>query len=356
MIYVGIHQHIVGVNVSDALQAFGTRWNKKTKSKVVLDPEDEVLNLDFIPLGIPAVDLMLGGGMPRGRTTVFIGEEQSGKTLLAQLTIAAAQRQGGTAIFFDIERTYNPKWFSLTGVDTSPDRLIVVHPENLEQGFDMVVDALKQTKPDVIVMDSVSAMVPKDVLKATMEEKDFRGLDAKKITAGVKKVTQYNQNTVLIIINQLRISMGVVYGNPESQPGGKGLRFHTSLRVRVRRGAKLTTATESDKKDEDGFLLSDDKDARQLGFIMRLRVEKNKCAPIDWEGCDIKFFFNGTIDSTGSLINLAIRQGIIEATGSWFKLPGVDEKLHGLGAVEKMIREDEDLKNRLVTEITEQED
>ncbi|KKL19532.1 hypothetical protein LCGC14_2464500, partial [marine sediment metagenome] len=224
-------------------------------------------------------DLMLGGGIPRGRTTVFIGEEQSGKTLLSQLAIAAAQRQGGIAMFFDIERTFDAKWFARTGVDLDPEKLIVVHPENLEQGFDMVVDALIKVKPDIIVMDSVSAMVPKDVLKVTMEEKDFRGLDAKKITAGIKKATQYNQDTALIIINQLRVNMGVVYGNPESQPGGKGLKFHTSLRVRVRRGAKLTTATEDGERDEDGFLLSDDKDARELGSCCGCAPRRTSARP-----------------------------------------------------------------------------
>jgi len=338
------------------LKAWGERWDSKLKLKVAYDPTDKALTPGVVPLEIPAVDIMLGGGIPLGRTTILIGEPSSGKTLLAQLVIASAQRRGGRAMFFDIERTFDAKWFARTGVDLDPEKLIVVHPENLEQGFDMVVDALIKVKPDIIVMDSVSAMVPKDVLKVTMEEKDFRGLDAKKITAGIKKATQYNQDTALIIINQLRVNMGVVYGNPESQPGGKGLRFHTSLRVRVRRGAKLTTATEDGKRDADGFLETDDKDARLLGFIMRLRAEKNKCAPIDWEGCDIKFFFDGTVDSTGSLITLAQQRGIIEVTGSWFKLLGVEKKLHGLPAVEEAIREDEDLKARLVAEIQGQED
>ncbi len=341
---------------NDGFEAFGKRWNKKAGTEVVFDPENEILNPDAIPLGMIAVDLMLGGGIPRGRTTVFIGEEQSGKTLLSQLVIASAQRQGGRAMFFDIERTYDADWFALTGVDTSPAMLSVVRPANLEQGFDMVVDALKNVKPDVIVMDSVSAMVPKDVLKVAMEEKDFRGLEARKITAGVKKVTQYNQTTALIIINQLRVSMGVVYGNPESQPGGKGLKFHTSLRVRVRRGARLTTATESDRRDDDGFLPDDDKDAGHLGFVMKLRTEKNKCAPIDWEGCELKMFFNGVVDSTGSLVTLATKRGIIEATGGYYKLPGVEKKVHGLGSVEKMIRSDEGLKDRLVTEIRDEGD
>ncbi len=347
---------------SDGFGAFGKRWNSKASTEVVFDPENPILEADAVPLGMPAIDLMLGGGIPRGRTTVFIGEEQSGKTLLSQLVIAAVQRQGGTAMFFDIERTYDPKWFAMTGVDMDPDKLIVVHPENLEQGFDMVVDALIKVKPDVIVMDSVSAMVPKATMKdergklVEMAEKDFRGLEARKITAGIKKITQYNQTTALIIINQLRVQMGVVFGNPESQPGGKGLKFHTSLRVRVRRGAKLTTATEGGKRDDDGFLLAEDKNARQLGFIMKLRVEKNKCAPIDWLGREIKVFFDGTIDSTGWLIDLAVQHGVVEVTGGYYKLPGLDKKVHGLIAVDKLILGDEDIKERLVAGIRDREE
>ncbi len=599
--------------MSDALRSFGTRWNKKTKSEVAFEPEAEVLSPEAVPLDIPAVDLMLGGGIPRGRTSILIGEPSSGKTLLSQLVIAAAQRAGGTAMFFDIERcvtaghrilttdlrwvpvetlqlgdkilgfeekavggqgsrrrfaigevtsnesfeaeaweliledgstlvcteahkwlvydkgnasrsrpggsvywatpkffkksdlpilkkafepwedddrdrsigwlagffdgegtlyqhkrsddrgtvtvsakqnegvvaecvrqllhdhsfrfsengdrclefgirggldetlrflglirpvrllkkldvsklgsvptaarvkvvsakkigrrmfyglsttcktyfaegfcahnTYDAKWFALTGVDISPEKLLVVRPESMEQTFDMVIDALKKVKPAVIVVDSIPAMVPQDVMKASMEDKDFRGLSARKITEGVAKATQYNNETALIFLNQLRINMGVKFGNPESMPGGKGLKFHASLLVRVRRGTWLTTATEGDK-DEDGFsTLEDDKDAKRIGFMLRLRTEKNKCAP-PWQDCALKFFFNGVIDPLGSLIHLAQQRGIIEVTGSWFKLPGVEAKLHGLGAVEEAIREDEELKARLVTEIQGQD-
>ncbi len=341
--------------MSDALQSFGKRWNTKTKSEVAFEPEAEILSPEAVPLDIPAVDLMLGGGIPRGRTSILIGEPSSGKTLLSQLVIAAAQRHGGIAMFFDIERTYDAKWFALTGVDTDPEKLLVVRPESMEQTFDMVIDALKKVKPAVIVVDSIPAMVPQDMMKASMEDKDFRGLSARKITEGVAKATQYNNETALIFINQLRINMGVKFGNPESMPGGKGLRFHASLLVRVRRGTWLTTATEGDK-DEDGFTtLEDGKDAKRIGFMLRLRTEKNKCAP-PWQECELKFFFNGTIDPLGSLIHLAQQRGIIEVTGSWFKLPGIEKKFHGLPAVEEAIREDEELKAKLVTEIQGQED
>ncbi|KKL04075.1 hypothetical protein LCGC14_2619720, partial [marine sediment metagenome] len=242
--------------MNDVLRSFGQRWNRKTKSEVAFEPEAEVLNPDAVPLDIPAVDLMLGGGMPRGRTSIFIGESSAGKTLLSQLVMAAAQRAGGIAMFFDIERTYDAKWFALTGVDTSPEKLLVVRPESLEQGFDMICDALKKVKPEVIVVDSIPAMVPMDVMKKEMTDRDFRGLEARKITAGVKKATQFNQTTALIFINQLRVNMGVTYGNPESMPGGKGLKFPASIIVRVRRGTWLTDVSEKgDDKDEDGFTM-----------------------------------------------------------------------------------------------------
>ena len=348
---------------TNGLEAFGKRWNKKAGAEVAFDPEDETLNPDAVSLDIPAVDMMLGGGMPRGRTTVVIGEPSSGKTLLAQLTIAAAQRRGGRAMFFDVERTYDPKWFALTGVDTGPEKLLVVRPRSLEQGFDMVTDALENVRPEVLVVDSIPAMVPQAMMTdergrpVEMAKKDFRGLTARKITEGVAKATQYNQTTALVFINQLRVNMGVKFGNPESMPGGKGLKFHASLIMRVRAGKWLTTATEGDREtDEDGFAtLEDDKDARRVGFVLRLRTEKNKCAP-PWQDCDLKFFFSGAVDPMGSLIHLAVQRGVIEAAAGYYTLPGVDKKVHGLPAVEKAIRGDEGLKDRLVTEIRDQEE
>ena len=345
-----------------ALEAFGQRWNKKAKAEVAFDPEDSVLNPDAISLDIPAVDMMLGGGMPRGRTSIFIGEPSSGKTLLTQLSIAAAQRRGGRAMFFDIERTYDARWFALTGVDTGPDKLLVARPRSLEQCFDMVTDALENVKPDILVVDSIPAMVPQAMMHdergkpVEMAKKDFRGLTARKITEGVAKATQYNQTTALVFINQLRINMGVTFGNPESMPGGKALKFYASLIMRVRKGKWLTTATESkDGFDEEDFTsLEDEKDARRIGFVLRLRTEKNKCAP-PWQDCDLKFFFNGAIDPMGSLIHLAIQRGVIEAVGGFYTLPGVAKKMHGIDAVEAAIRADEALKDRLVTEIRERD-
>ena len=332
--------------MSETLDEWGKRWNKKTRTEVVFDPRDEELDPGVIPLEIPAVDQLLGGGFPRGLTTILVGEPSSGKTLLSQLVIASAQRQGGTAVFFDIERSYHERWFRLTGVDTSPEKLRVVRPRNLEQAFDMVCDILEKVRPDVVVVDSIPALVPKAMLTAEMDKSDFRGVSARKVTEGIAKVTQYNRSTALIFINQLRVSMGVKFGNPESMPGGKALRFYSSLLVRVRRGKWLTDA-EVDA-DELDFTDVDEKDAKRIGFMLKLRTEKSRLAP-PFQECELRFTFDGAVDWVGSLVHLALTRGVIgQPSTGYFTLPGEEAKVHGRIALEERIREDGELRAKLV--------
>jgi recombination protein RecA len=258
-----------------SLSEWGKVWNTKTKRSATFDPEDDDLIPEALSTEIPALDAMLGGGFCRGRTTTIFGEPSSGKTLLSQLLIAAAQRQGGRAMFFDVERTYDPRWFRMTGVDTDYEKLIVVRPANLEQSFDMLSDALVKVKPDVIVVDSIPAMVPKAILDADMEKQDFRGVHARKITEGMGQCTQDNTNTVLVFINQTRIAMNVRFGSPESLPGGKGIRFYSSVLLRTRRGTWLYDSGEGTDMDE----WEEDTEKPKIGFTLKLRAEKNKLAP-----------------------------------------------------------------------------
>ncbi len=340
---------------NQSLEDWSSEWNKKTKADVVFDPDDDILTPGVIPFDIPAVDLMLGGGIPKGRTTMFFGEKSTGKTLLAQLAIAQAQKQNPDckAIFFDIECTFSPPWAALTGVDTSKKSLRVIRPRSLEQTFDMICGALADVHPDIIVVDSIPALVPAAMLDADMEKQDFRGLSARKITEGISKATQFNQDTALIFINQLRTDMGVTFGNPERLPGGKGLKFHVSLMVRTRRGAWLTDVdVPEDELPDLDTVLESDKEPKRIGFMLRLRTEYNKLAPPQ-QSASLRFTFDGQVDPIGSLVHLAIQRGVIEAARSFYTVPTVDKKLHGLGAVEKLLKGDEELKERIIQAVKE---
>jgi len=326
---------------NDSLTTFAARWNKKAQT--AFNPKDEILKAGVVPTEIVALDEMLGGGIPRGRTTVLFGEYSSGKTFFAQLIIAAAQRQGGNAVFVDAERTYDPDWFKLSGVDLSEDKLLVVRPRTLEQTNDMVVDALQNVKPTVLVVDSIPSLVPADVLTMKMEEKDERGVHPRKVGMMVKNCTSFNDSTALIFINQIRMSMGISFGNPESLPGGKALQFATTLMVRVRRGKWITDAVKSLDKDDD------EKDAQRIGFMLKLRTEKNKLAP-PWQTCEVEFKFDGTVDPTGSLIRLAIERGVIEVSSpGYFDVLG--EKVHGLETLKFKIRSDTDLQAAIIQQV-----
>lgn len=338
------------------LEAWGARWNKKLGDEVVYDPDAEILSPNPIPLELPALDIVLGGGIPRGRTTIVYGNEGCGKTLLSQLIIAAAQRQGGDALFFDVERTYTRDWFRLTGVNTSADRLQIVRPANLEQAFDMADDALRTIQPAVIVIDSCAAMVPKQMLEASMEDKDFRGLGARKTTEGIKKLTASNKTTALVVINQVRVDMGKTFGNPETMPGGKALRFASSLTLLIRRGTWLTDKSEEldlEELDLDFTAVDTRRDAKYVGFLLWLRTEKNKQA-VGYQDCQIKFFFNGTVDPTSALVDLALRRGVIEEVGKgYFLVPGIEKKFHGARNVEKLLKKDRGLANEVARLVRE---
>ncbi len=320
-----------------SLTEWGKGWNKKARRSVTFDPEDDDLIPDALSTEIPALDAMLGGGFCRGRTTTIFGEPSSGKTLLSQLLIAAAQRQGGKAMFFDIERTYDPRWFRMTGVDTNEDKLLVVRPANLEQSFDMLSSALTKVKPDVIVVDSIPALVPKAILEAEMEKQDFRGVHARKVTEGMGQCTQDNINTVLVFINQTRIAMGVKFGSPESLPGGKGLRFYSSVLLRTRRGTWLYDDAEGTDMDE----WEEDTEKPKTGFTLKLRAEKNKLAP-PFQECAFDFRFDGTVDWTSELVHLALtKKIIISPSQGYFEIPGKYEgKIHGRGKLESIIKND----------------
>jgi len=318
-----------------ALAKFQTRWAKK--GATVLDPRDSSLKPGPVSTGIVPLDDVLGGGIPRGRTTTVYGEYSSGKTLFCQLVIANAQREGDVCIFVDAERTFDPDWFALTGVDLDPTKLLVVRPRTLEECFDLICDALQTVRPAVLVMDSIPALVPKDMLKVEMSKQDFQGLHARKMTEGIRKANLSNDVTALIYVNQLRVNMGVKFGNPESLPGGKGIGFYSSVMIRVRRGRWLYDVEENEGEEAE-------RDAQKIGFVLRVRAEKNKVA-IPWRECELEFTFNGKVDPVGALIRLAIERGVI-VTGAagYYEVVGLPNKVHGLDRLKEVLRGDDEVR------------
>ena len=334
------------------LEEFGKRLDKEAKAKVAFHPDDEIFALPDIPLGIPAIDAMFGGGIPRGKTCILYGDESSGKTLLSQLIIAAAQKEGGNAVFLDIEHTYDPKWFRLTNVQTDDvNKLLIVRPRNLEHAFDLMHKTLIEEQPDVLVLDSIAFLVAQRIMETKMEDSDNMGLEARKITQGIKKLTSINVRTAFIVINQVRMQLGVVFGNPETMPGGKALRNAASLIVRLRRGKWLTDASAEAGEEDMSISLDDKKDSARTGFMLKLRVEKSKVSA-PWQEAELKSYFDGTIDPLGSLINMAIRKGLITGKAGYYSVLGDETKIHGMNNLENMIREDEDLKAKLTEMVT----
>lgn len=319
----------------------------------LLDPEDMRLNPSILPTDLESLDLILGGGMRRGRSTMIYGVESSGKTLLTQLIIASAQRRGGRALFMDAERTYDPAWFRQTGVDTTnKDVLAIGRPKSLEHCFDKVEQALQTKAYDVIVIDSLPALVSKALLDTTMEEQDQMGGDARKITQGMKKLNLANESTVLIIINQMRSALSVTYGNPETIPGGHYLRHSCSVFLRLRKGGWIL-----DKEVDDSNVVSfssvpDDKEGQRIGFNMKVRVEKNKTT-IPWQETQIRVLWDGSIDATGSLVDLAIKRGIIilEKGYSFYRVPGHESLINGRENVADYLRENEEARTLIAAAV-----
>lgn len=327
--------------MTNPLEAFGSRWNKKVKVPVAFAPQDRELMPGVIPLGIEGVDALFSGGLPRGRTTIFIGEESSGKTLLSQLFMAAAQRQGGKAVFIDAERTFDAGWFAKTGVDISDEKLLILRPRDLEMAMDMCVDALDELSPDILVLDSLAMLVPKTQMAAQMGEKDFQGLTPRKLTEGVKKITAANKSTAVVLINQLRTALGVTYGNPESQPGGKGLRYAASVILRCRRGSWLTTSGSGADTPEDFEPRTETKDdARRIGFMLRLRMDKSKVS-VPFEEFTLKYYWGeGKVDEVSALVSLALSRGVIKARAAGYYTLR-DKTIHGREALERAVNDPE---------------
>ncbi len=259
--------------------------------------------IDAISTGSISIDYALGvGGVPRGRVIEIFGPESSGKTTLALQVIAEAQKLGGMAAFVDAEHALDAAYAQKLGVDL--DNLLVSQPDNGEQALEIVEVLIRSTGVDVVVVDSVAALVPKAEIEGDMGDAQM-GLQARLMSQALRKLTGVvsKSKTSLIFINQLREKIGVMFGNPETTTGGRALKFYASVRVDIRRIASI--------KDGDAV----------VGGRTRVKIVKNKVAP-PFREAEFDVMYGEGISRTGDLLDLAVEKRIVEKSGAWFAYGG----------------------------------
>ena len=272
--------------------------------------EAKSMDVEVISTGSVSIDMALGaGGVPRGRVIEIYGPESTGKTTLALHIIAQAQKAGGVGAFIDAEHALDPEYAQRIGVNV--DELLISQPDSGEQALQILETLVRSGEVDVIVVDSVAALTPKNEIAGEMGEFQI-GLQARLMSSALRKLSAIvsKTKTCVIFINQIRMKIGVFFGNPETTPGGLALKFYASVRIELRRVAQL-------KKGEE-----------ITGNRMRAKIVKNKVAA-PFKTCEFDIFYNEGISSAGDILNTGILHGVIKKAGSWLQYE--DAKL-GQGA------------------------
>ena len=288
------------------------------------------MNIETVPTGSLSLDLALGlGGIPKGRVVEIYGPESSGKTTVALHVVAEAQKMGGEAAFIDAEHALDPVYAKKLGVDI--DNLIVAQPDTGEQALDIAEALVRSGALDVIVVDSVAALVPKAEIDGEMGDSHV-GLQARLMSQALRKLagTVSKTNCIVIFINQLRMKIGVMYGNPETTPGGRALKYFSSVRIDVRRIETLKVGGE------------------MIGNRTRAKIVKNKVAP-PFKEAEFDIIYGEGISKIGEIVDLGVKLDLIDKAGAWYTYG--DVRVQGRDSMKEFLREHPDVSDKIEAEI-----
>lgn len=301
------------------------------KGSIMRLGEHPVMNVEAVSTGSLALDIALGiGGIPKGRITEIYGPESSGKTTVALHVVAEVQKQGGIAAFIDAEHALDPAYARKLGVNT--DELYISQPDTGEQALDIADALVRSGAVDIIVIDSVAALVPKAEIDGEMGDSHV-GLHARLMSQALRKLSGIisKTNTITIFINQLREKIGVVYGSPEVTTGGRALKFYASVRLEIRRAEAIKSGTE------------------MIGNRTKAKVVKNKVAP-PFKVAEFDIMYGEGISKEGNILDIAVQMDIINKSGSWFSYGG--ERLgQGRDNVKKYLKQNPEFTQKIENEI-----
>lgn len=304
------------------LKALGLAMDQITKQfgdgSIMKLGEGHKANVELIPSGALSLDIALGGGYPKGRIIEIYGPESSGKTTLTLHAIAEVQRKGGTAAFIDAEHALDPAYAKKLGVNT--DELLVSQPDNGEQALEIAETLVRSNAVDLVVVDSVAALVPQAEIDGEMGDAQM-GLHARLMSQAMRKLTGIinKSKTTVIFLNQIRMKIGVMFGNPETTTGGNALKFYASVRIDIRRTGQI-------KEGED-----------IIGNRTKVKIVKNKIAP-PFRTAEFDIMYGEGISKTGDVLDLATQYGVVGKAGAWFDYN--DAKIgQGREATKKYLKE-----------------